>query len=60
MRWETAAQVRQDHILQVDGYNPVFGPKTNSDIKLAYCWAHARRKLLDLTQSNAAPLLGTG
>lgn len=50
-------------ILQVDGfagYNSVLDPKTNKEIRLAYCWAHARRKLFDLTQKNAAPVATEG
>ena len=50
-------------VLQVDGYtgyNRVLDPKTNGDIKLAYCWAHARRKLFDLAQSSAAPIATKG
>lgn len=40
-------------VLQVDGYtgyNCLLDPKTNGDILLAHCWAHARRKLFELTQ----------
>ena len=39
-------------ILQVDGYagyNRVLDLRDNAPIQLAYCWAHARRKLYDLT-----------
>ena len=39
-------------ILQVDGYagyNRLIGPdRIGADIRLAYCWAHARRKLLEI------------
>ena len=50
-------------ILQVDGYtgyNRVLDPKTNGDIRLAYCWAHARRKLYELTQNSTAPIAHGG
>lgn len=50
-------------MLQVDGYtgyNRVLDPKTNGDIRLAYCWAHARRKLYDLTQNSTAPIANEG
>lgn len=54
-------------ILQVDGYtgyNRVLDPKaipnTSGDIKLAYCWAYARRKLYELTQNNVAPIATEG
>lgn len=54
-------------ILQVDGYtgyNRVLDPKAiskaNGNIKLAYCWAHARRKLYELTQNNVAPIATEG
>jgi transposase len=30
------------------------------DVTLAYCWAHARRKLHDVTQSGAAPIAQEG
>lgn len=50
-------------ILQVDGYagyNRVLDPKTNAPIQLAYCWAHARRKLHELTHNNVAPIAEEG
>lgn len=50
-------------VLQVDGYtgyNRVLDPKLNGNIKLAYCWAHARRKLYELTQNNVAPIATEG
>ena len=51
-------------ILQVDGYagyNRLTNP-TRSDglIKLAYCWAHARRKLYEIAQSATAPIAEDG
>lgn len=45
-------------ILQVDGYagnDRVLDPRDNDPIQVAYCWAHARRKLFELTHSNMAP-----
>lgn len=50
-------------ILQVDGYagyNRVLDLRDNAPIQLAYCWAHARRKLFDLTHNNVAPLAEEG
>lgn len=50
-------------ILQVDGYagyNRVLDLRDNAPIQLAYCWAHARRKLFDLTQHNVAPIAEEG
>lgn len=49
-------------ILQVDGYagyNRLLKRPTQH-VKLAYCWAHARRKLHDVTQSGAAPIAQEG
>ena len=45
-------------VLQVDGYtgyNRVKDGRDNTPIELAYCWAHARRKLFELTINNVAP-----
>lgn len=50
-------------ILQVDGYagyNRVLDLRDNAPIQLAYCWAHARRKLYDLTHHNVAPIAEEG
>lgn len=50
-------------VMQVDGYtgyNRVLDPKANGDIRLAYCWAHARRKLYELTQNSTAPIAQEG
>lgn len=52
-----------DGILQVDGYagyNRVLDLQDNQPIQLAYCWAHARRKLYDLTHNNVAPIAEEG
>ena len=49
--------------LQVDGYagyNRVLDPKSNGEIQLAYCWAHARRKLYELTINSPAPIAHQG
>jgi len=54
---------RFEGILQVDGYagyNRVLDPKDNAPIQLAYCWAHARRKLHELTHNNVAPVAEEG
>lgn len=50
-------------ILQVDGYagyNRVLDLRENAPIQLAYCWAHARRKLYELTHHNVAPIAEEG
>lgn len=50
-------------ILQVDGYagyNRVLDLRDNQPIGLAYCWAHARRKLYELTHNNVAPITEEG
>ena len=49
--------------LQVDGYagyNRVLDLRDNQPIGLAYCWAHARRKLYELTHNNVAPIAEEG
>lgn len=49
-------------ILQVDGYagyNRLLKRPTQ-DVTLAYCWAHARRKLHEVAQSGAAPIAQEG
>lgn len=54
-------------VLQVDGYagyNRLLAPKRlqsgGKSIRLAYCWAHARRKLHELTLGRAAPIAAQG
>jgi len=52
-----------DGILQVDGYagyNRLLDRQKNGDITLAYCWAHARRKLHDVAKASAAPIAQEG
>ena len=34
--------------------------RDNQPIQLAYCWAHARRKLYELTHNNVAPIAEEG
>ncbi len=49
--------------MQVDGYtgyNRVKDRRDNAPIELAYCWAHARRKLFELTINNVAPIAEEG
>ncbi|MCT4682637.1 MAG: IS66 family transposase, partial [Roseicyclus sp.] len=48
--------------LQVDGYAGYTSllKRPTQDVVLAYCWAHARRKLHDVTQSGAAPIAQEG
>jgi len=60
-----ASQIFQgfEGILQVDayaGYNRVLDLRENAPIQLAYCWAHARRKLYEPTQNNVAPIAEEG
>lgn len=48
-------------ILQVDGYagyNRLLVP--DRTIRLAYCWAHARRKLIEITRMGPAPIAQEG
>ena len=44
-------------VLQVDGYagyNRLIAPdRVGSQIRLAYCWAHARRKLVEVTRTGS-------
>lgn len=51
-------------ILQVDGYagyNRLIAPDpVGPDIRLAYCWAHARRKLVEITRNGSAPIAEDG
>ncbi|MBB4439940.1 MULTISPECIES: IS66 family transposase [Rhizobium] len=51
-------------ILQVDGYagynRLIAADRVGSDIRLAYCWAHARRKLVEITRNGAAPIAEEG
>ncbi|MBB4274108.1 hypothetical protein GGE12_001863 [Rhizobium mongolense] len=51
-------------ILQVDGYagyNRLIAPeRVGLDIRLAYCWAHARRKLVEITRNGTAPIADDG
>lgn len=51
-------------ILQVDGYagyNRLIAPdRIGPGIQLAYCWAHARRKLIEITRTGSAPIAEEG
>lgn len=50
-------------VLQVDGYagyNKLLDPGSTANLVLAYCWAHARRKLFDVTKTSAAPIANEG
>jgi transposase len=51
-------------ILQVDGYagynRLVQSGRSDAGIQLAYCWAHARRKLFEITQVGPAPIAEDG
>lgn len=51
-------------ILQVDGYagyNRLIAPgRVGAGIQLAYCWAHARRKLVEITRAGTAPIAEEG
>jgi len=49
-------------ILQVDGYagyNRLL-KRASQDVELAYCWAHARRKLYDVAKASTAPIAQEG
>jgi len=51
-------------ILQVDGnagYNRLIAAdRIAPAVQLAYCWAHARRKLIEITRSGPAPIAEEG
>jgi len=51
-------------VLQVDGYagyNRLIAPDhVGPDIRLAYCWAHARRKLVEITRAGSTPIAEEG
>ncbi len=51
-------------MLQVDGhagYIRLIAPdRVGSDIRLAYCWAHARRKLVEITRTGSTPIAEEG
>lgn len=51
-------------ILQVDGYagyNRLIAPgRVGVGIQLAYCWSHARRKLIEITRAGTAPIAEEG
>ena len=51
-------------VLQVDGYagyNCLIQPdRTGPAIQLAYCWAHARRKLFEVARNSTAPIAEDG
>jgi transposase len=51
-------------ILQVDGYagyNRLIAPdRIGPGIQLAHCWAHARRKLIEITRTGSAPIAEEG
>ncbi len=61
-----AERILQDFsgVLQVDGYagyNRLIAPeRVGLDIRLAYCWAHARRKLVEITRNGPAPIAEDG
>lgn len=50
--------------LQVDGYagyNRLIAPdRIGPGIQFAYCWAHARRKLIEITRTGPAPIAAEG
>jgi hypothetical protein len=51
-------------ILQVDGYagynRLIAADRIGPDIQLAHCWAHARRKLIEITRTGPAPIAEEG
>ncbi len=42
------------------GYNRLLDRQKNGNIQLAYCWAHARRKLYDVAKAGTAPIAQEG
>lgn len=43
------------------GYNRLIAPdRVGPNIQLAYCWAHARRKLVEITRNGSAPIAEEG
>jgi hypothetical protein len=43
------------------GYNRLIAPdRVSPDIRLASCWAHARRKLVEITRTGSAPIAEEG
>lgn len=49
-------------ILQIDGYagyNRLL-KRPAQDVRLAYCWAHARRKLREVSQTGTTPIADEG
>lgn len=43
------------------GYNRLIAPdRIGPGIQLAYCWAHARRKLIEITRTGPAPIAEEG
>lgn len=43
------------------GYNRLIAPeRSGPDIRLAYCWAHARRKLVEITRTGSTPIAAEG
>src|SRR5690606_40019233 len=43
------------------GYNRLITPgRVGPGIQLAYCWAHARRKLVEITRAGTAPIAEEG
>ena len=51
-------------VLQVDGYagyNRLLAPdRVGPQVRLAYCWAHARRKLVEIVRTGPAPVAEEG
>lgn len=43
------------------GYNRLIASeRVGRDIRLAYCWAHARRKLVEITRTGSVPIAEEG
>lgn len=43
-------------VLQVDGYGGYKVLADHGDVRLAFCWAHVRRRFYELAQAGAAPI----
>jgi hypothetical protein len=48
-------------VLQVDGYSGfkgLLGNRPAGEVRLAFCWAHCRRRFYDIHQASGSPLAG--
>jgi transposase len=56
--------LQANHCRATDGYagynRLIAAERTGSSIQLAYCWAHARRKLIEINRAGLAPIAEEG